>query len=323
MGSSHRFLAAVVGTAVSCIAVAPQLSMAAVSTKSTKSTKPSGKSSSKAKQKPSTTLSKPKPLALAATDGSPSSFWLGATSRRRADQLISVFENSTTEIQYGYVENLGDGRGLTAGRAGFTTATCDALDVVERYGDTGTVSFAQFTVELKRLCEDHSDETAALPEAEFAARWHQAAADPAFRAAQDRVVDELYYTPSMKLADKLDLQTVASRVEMFDAAIQHGIGKDHDGLPALIKRTNETVDRDHPGVLIDGRIVRGNEKVWLNTFLNVRSENLVNPDNGDTAKDWANSTDRVECIRAQVATNNVSLNGPFTCEVYGSVFTIK
>jgi chitosanase len=323
MGSLHKFSSAVVATAVTLIAFAPQLSQAVAPAKTTKSTKASAKGASKSKRKPTTTVSKPKPLQLASTDASPTSFWLGATSRRRADQLISVFENSTTEIQYGYVENLGDGRGLTAGRAGFTTATCDALDVVLQYGDKGSVSFAQFTGELQRLCDDHSDETAALPEAEFASRWRQAAADPAFRAAQDHVVDELYYSPAMRIADKLDLQTVASRVELFDAAIQHGVGKDHDGLPALVKRTNETVERDHPGVLLEGRIVRGNEKVWLNTFLDVRNQDLLNPDNGDTAKDWANSTDRVDCIRAQVATNNVSLNGPFTCEVYGSVFTIK
>src|SRR5262245_33374802 len=48
---------------------------------------------------------------------------LDADQRRRVDQLISAFENSTTEIQYDYAENIDDGRGVTAGRAGFTTAT--------------------------------------------------------------------------------------------------------------------------------------------------------------------------------------------------------
>ena len=50
--------------------------------------------------------------------GPPGSTTISAGS---ADELVSAFENSTTEVQYGYAENLGDGRGVTAGRAGFTT----------------------------------------------------------------------------------------------------------------------------------------------------------------------------------------------------------
>lgn len=49
--------------------------------------------------------------------------------RRRADQLISNFENSTSEIHYCYVEALDDGRGYTVGGAGFTSATGDLLEV--------------------------------------------------------------------------------------------------------------------------------------------------------------------------------------------------
>ncbi len=53
---------------------------------------------------------------------------LNKDQKRRAEQLTSIFENGKTEIQYGYVEALDDGRGF--GRAGFTTATGDALEVV-------------------------------------------------------------------------------------------------------------------------------------------------------------------------------------------------
>ena len=53
---------------------------------------------------------------------------LNPEQRHRADALISIFENGTPKIQYGYAENIRDGRGITAGRAGFTTATGDALE---------------------------------------------------------------------------------------------------------------------------------------------------------------------------------------------------
>src|SRR5262245_21464933 len=111
--------------------------------------------------------------------------WLDAEQRRRADQLISAFENSSTDIDYAYAENLGDGRGVTAGRAGFTTATCDALEVVELYSErVGDNVLTSFVPELERLCDEESDETAGLPEAEYVAAWQEAAADEHFVAAQ-------------------------------------------------------------------------------------------------------------------------------------------
>ena len=48
--------------------------------------------------------------------------WLNAEQRSRADQLVSIFENGTPLIQYDYAENLDDGRGVTVGQVGFTTA---------------------------------------------------------------------------------------------------------------------------------------------------------------------------------------------------------
>jgi hypothetical protein len=48
-------------------------------------------------------------------------WWTRNGSTARA-QITSTFENSTLELQYDYVENIGDGRGITAGRAGFTSA---------------------------------------------------------------------------------------------------------------------------------------------------------------------------------------------------------
>src|SRR3954454_6473988 len=53
--------------------------------------------------------------------------------KHRAAQITSSFENSTLELQYGYIDNIGDGRGITAGRAGFTSATGDLLLLVQRY----------------------------------------------------------------------------------------------------------------------------------------------------------------------------------------------
>src|SRR5258706_11825843 len=76
---------------------------------------------------------------------------LGTDQKRRAEQLTSLFENGTIEIQYGYAEALGDGRGITAGRAGFTTPTGDALEGVQLYTSQRPRNLlAPFLPELER-----------------------------------------------------------------------------------------------------------------------------------------------------------------------------
>ena len=143
--------------------------------------------------------------------------WLDTEQRRRADQLISTFENSTTEISYAYAENLDDGRGVTAGRAGFTTATCDALAVIEVYSETSPGNaLSRFIPTLEHLCEAQSDDTSGLPEGDFVAAWRAAADDAEFRRAQDQIVDREYYRPAMAAADALGLRTAIAR-----AALRH------------------------------------------------------------------------------------------------------
>ncbi len=240
--------------------------------------------------------------------------WLNSDQRRRIDQLISTFENSTTDIDYAFAENIGDGRGVTAGRAGFTTATCDAALVIRRY--TVTVpenGLARFIAELDRLCDKSSDDTSGLPEADYIAAWTAAATDEAFRAAQDAIVDFEYYTPAMQIADQLGLRSAVARAELYDAALQHGVGDDPDGLPALVKRTTDRVGT--PQVV--------GEAVWLDAFFDVRIEDLTNPANEATAQQWRESTDRVACLRTIADNGNVDLDGPITCTVYGDEFTIE
>src|SRR4051812_476079 len=71
-------------------------------------------------------------LAFASSDAAAAT-GLTHAQRIRADKLVSQFENSTSVIQYCYIQALDDGRGYTAGRAGFTSATGDLLEVAELY----------------------------------------------------------------------------------------------------------------------------------------------------------------------------------------------
>jgi chitosanase len=234
--------------------------------------------------------------------------------RRRADQLISVFENSTTEIQYGYAENINDGRGVTAGRAGFTTNDGDALKVVRAYTAVSPDNpLARFIPELERLAAAGSGDTSGLPEGDYIAAWKQAAEDPAFRQVQDDQVDQRYFTPAMNRADQLGLTTALARAELYDASIQHGNGSEYDALPALIDRTDAKV----------GTPSAAGERAWLDAFFDVRIDDLNNPANSSTADEWRKSVDRVECLRRIAATGNYDLDGPFGITAFGSGYTIS
>ncbi|MEV6607602.1 chitosanase [Kutzneria sp. NPDC051319] len=232
---------------------------------------------------------------------------LTADQRRRADQLISIFENGTPTVQYGYAEDLHDGRGVTAGRAGYTTNDGDALRVIQAYTDLAPGNgLARFAPALRQLADTGGGD---LPEADYIAAWKQAADDPAFRRAQDDQVEQNYFTPAMAAADRLGLTTPLARAELYDAAIQHGHGADPDGLPALIDRAT-------------ARAGKADEAAWLTAFLDVRADDLRNPANADTKEEWSKSTDRVECFRRIAATGDYTLAGPLTVTAYGAAYTL-
>ena len=227
---------------------------------------------------------------------------LTGAQKHTADQLISLFENDTPEIQYCYIENIEDGRGFTAGRAGFTTATADLLEVVERYTkDFGDNPLSPFLPRLREVAADNSDSTEGLeglPDA-----WKQACQDQRFRDVQDQVVDDEYYLPALKKATKVGLKLPLSIAQLYDAEIQHGGGDDPDGTPAMIKETTRRAGgspRNH----------RVKEKTWLKTFLAVRTKHLKNAADPATRGPWRQSVYRVEVFKYLVKKNQWKLKTP-------------
>jgi chitosanase len=239
--------------------------------------------------------------------GDASAAGLDAGQRHRADQLISLFENDTPEIQYCYIENIGDGRGFTAGRAGFTTATGDLLLVAERY--TRAVPdnpLAPFLPRLREAAEQQSDSTEGLeglPDA-----WRQACQDPRQVAVQDAIVDEEYYRPALAKARRAGLKLPLSIAAIYDAEIQHGGGGDPDGTPAMIKRTT----RRAGGSPRRGRV---SEKRWLKTFLIVRRATLEHAHDPSTRAAWRESVYRVDTFEYLYRTRQFKLAAPLRVHV--------
>lgn len=261
--------------------------------------------------------------ASATTTSAAVAYGLTAEQKRVVEQITSTFENSTTTLQYAFCQNIGDGRGYTAGRAGFCTGTGDFLEVVERYtAAKPTNALAKYLPRLREIAAEFADGGYADPVGDvdgldgIAAAWKSAATnDSAFRAAQDAEVDATYYTPAMNRAKTLGLTTPLAKGQLYDAIIQHGDGSDHDGLAAMISRANaKSGGTPATGV---------SETVWLKNFLAVRRATLLNATDPATREAWADSVSRVDVYSTLLAKGNTGLTGSITFTVYGDTFTVK
>lgn len=204
-----------------------------------------------------------------------------------ADKIISCFENDDPTIKYGYIENLNDGRGYTAGKAGFTTGTGDLLAVVELYTQkVPTNSFVSLIPLLQQYASAESSSVAGLEQ--LPTIWTSAANDSIFIKVQDHLADSLYYQPAVGYAITNGIQYPLTLLCLYDACIQHGDGDDDDGLAAMIAKTN----KECHGSPADGV----HEYKWLHQFNEVRKHTLRHPANKDTQDEWRESTGRVDAL---------------------------
>lgn len=247
-------------------------------------------------------------------DAAPPTLTDSGPERRTADQIISVFENGVPDIQYGYIEDLQDGRGYTAGRAGFCSACGDMAEVVRRYTEAAPINpLASFLPTLMQLASEGSDSRASLeglPQA-----WVQASADPQFRVAQDAVVDTNYYRPALDLAQQLGLESPLARLALYDTAVQHGVNVGPDSLAAIADRATQEAG----GLPTAGT----QETLWLEAFLNRRRATLEQPSNPDTQEAWAASVGRVDALHALLDESNLNLDLPLKVNPFGTPVEIR
>jgi chitosanase len=231
------------------------------------------------------------------------SLTLDAQRKHRAAQLTSSFENATLELQYDYADNIGDGRGITAGRAGFTSATGDLLLLVRRYTETEPDNvLAPYIPALEEV--EGTDSEDGLDG--FTDAWAEAAEDPEQRKLQDDLVDELYFTPAMAIAADVGVETPLGQAIVWDTMIQHGAGGEN-GTRAIIAETREAAGD-----------AGQDESGWLDIFLDVRLHHLR-----DAYEDADESSEsRVNALRSLVEAGDLALEPPLTWEVYGQTFSL-
>ena len=222
-----------------------------------------------------------------------------------AMRLVSSAENSSLDwkAQYTYIEDIGDGRGYTAGIIGFCSGTSDMLALVELY--TERVSGNPLVSYLPALrAVDGTDSLAGL--SGFPAAWRKAAKTSAFRKAQRDERDRVYFDPAVARAKKDGLGTLGQFV-YYDAMVMHGPGTDSLSFGGIRARARKNADTPTDG---------GGETAYLNAFLNARVWAM---------KQEAAHSDvsRVETAqRVFLKAGNLDLDTPLTWQVYGDSYEI-
>ncbi|MEV7128267.1 chitosanase [Streptomyces sp. NPDC093260] len=223
-----------------------------------------------------------------------------------AMQLVSSAENSSLDwkAQYKYIEDIGDGRGYTAGIIGFCSGTGDMLDLVQLYTDrkSGNV-LAKYLPALRRV--DGTDSHAGL-DPDFPRDWRTAAKDTVFQQAQNDERDRVYFGPAVAQG-KADGLRALGQFAYYDAIVMHGDGDDATSFRSIRKRALRTAKPPAQG---------GDEAAYLNAFLDARVWAMKQ-------EEAHSDTSRVDTEqRVFLRNGNLDLNPPLDWKVYGDPYHI-
>ncbi|MGW2889312.1 chitosanase [Streptomyces griseoruber] len=245
------------------------------------------------------------PLLAPSRAGAVTAAGLDAPAKKEiAMKLVSSAENSSLDwkAQYKYIEDIGDGRGYTAGIIGFCSGTGDMLDLVELYTDRkpGNV-LAKYLPALRSV--DGSDSHAGL-DPNYPKDWRKAAQDTAFQQAQNDERDRVYFNPAVKQG-KADGLRALGQFTYYDAIVMHGDGDDPTSFRNIRKRALRSAKLPAQG---------GNETAYLNAFLDARVWAMKQ-------EEAHSDTSRVDTAqRVFLRKGNLDLDPPLDWKVYGDSY---
>ncbi|WP_420311994.1 chitosanase [Streptomyces sp. YS-B37] len=221
-----------------------------------------------------------------------------------AQELVASAENSTLDWRsaYGYVQDIGDGQGYTAGIIGFCTGTHDLLVLVEHYTAAHPGNgLARYLPALRKVDGTASHEGL---DPGFPAAWRAEAKVPAFQAAQDAERDRIYFDPAVSTAQRDGLGTLGQFI-YYDAIVFHGPGT--DGFYGIRERAMQRAKTPAEG---------GSEKAYLSAFLDIRRATM-------RAKRPGIDTTRIDTAQRKfLDEGNLELRTPLVWKVYGETYKV-
>ncbi|MFE9251731.1 chitosanase [Streptomyces sp. NPDC007088] len=223
-----------------------------------------------------------------------------------AMQLVSSAENSSLDWkdQYRYIEDIGDGRGYTAGIIGFCSGTGDMLELVEHYADLAPGNgLERFLPALRAVngTDSHEGLGAAYEDA-----WREAAKDPVFQRAQNEERDRVYFGPAVAQGVSDQVGTLGQFI-YYDAIVMHGPGEGGTSFGGIRARALRTAVPPARG---------GDETRWLNAFLDARVWAMKQ----ESAHEDTSRVDTAQ--RVFLDAGNLNLDPPLDWKVYGDSYHI-
>ncbi|WP_328846403.1 chitosanase [Streptomyces sp. NBC_00258] len=219
-----------------------------------------------------------------------------------AQRIVSSAENSSLDwrAQYDYIEDIGDGRGYTAGIIGFTTGTHDLLTLVELYTESHPDNALEPYLPALRSV-DGSDSHEGLDPG-FTAAWKEEAQKAAFKRVQDSQRDRVYFDPAVRLAKRDGLGALGQFI-YYDAMVMHGPGD--PGFHGIRERAMSEADTPAEG---------GDEQSYLDIFLDTRRA---------TMKSEKRDTTRVDTAQRRfLYAGNLDLRTPLEWKVYDVTYRV-
>jgi len=252
---------------------------------------------------------------------------LTAQQHLRIEQITSIYENSTPDFQYSYIEDIGDGAGITAGRIGFTNdgglrylaqeySKINPNNPLARYVDClkANENTGNYACLFPSLTTDYMStqyfKSSGLMAVDFGAAFKLAAQDPAFRKIQDDYVEKNEFIPAFEKASALHVTSALGVAIIYDTEIQMG--------------------EDAPGG-IDGIVSRmasqpADEAGWLTAFMESRKDTLAHPfrpDGSRMDKPDYDTVPRADSLIELLDTRNFTLTGPVRFTYCGQQFELN
>lgn len=223
-----------------------------------------------------------------------------------AMRLVSSAENSSLDWkdQYRYIEDIGDGRGYTAGIVGFCSGTGDMLELVKHFRDIAPGNVLErFLPALRAVngTDSHEGLGTAYEDA-----WRAAAKDPVFQRAQNEERDRVYFGPAVAQGKEDGVRTLGQFV-YYDAIVMHGPGQDSTSFGGIRARALRTAVPPARG---------GDETRWLNAFLDARVWAMRQ----ESAHEDTSRVDTAQ--RVFLDAGNLDLDPPLDWKVYGDSYHI-